>query len=259
MKKYFSLAGYFLGISIGILIIISAMTISQNSFNDIIREYSGQEEMDKVISCIFKFVIALIIGIVILYKSILKLIPHKKIIVRSIAIILFLILAIYRIYHFVNYNESELINLTKSTNWVANDKEAVFFKTPAGMEFLQEDNSSEVKFYKDDNITIIFGQNIYDNYSEKSDINIEKVKAILIKQISDITKLNINEVNIIEEKKYGNIQKIVLEANLNNRGIARIYAIERNSDITMLTIMTKNTEDSNSVYEEFMRNLTFTD
>src|SRR5690606_23019016 len=113
--------------------------------------------------------------------------------------------------------------------------------TPAGMEFLQEDNSSEVKFYKDDNITIIFGQNIYDNYSEKSDINIEKVKAILIKQISDITKININEVNIIEEKKYGDIQKIVLEANLNNMGIARIYAIERNSDMTILTLLTKNT------------------
>lgn len=245
---------YFLLGFIGFVIISIAMQSSQLNFDRIIREFKGEEETKEVLYLIVKFLVAILIGLLLIYYFLKKTFQNlnRKYIIFSL-IALFVLLFSYRIYHFINYDENKLINRTDSKNWIMNFEEAIYFYTPEGMDKLHSDENNMVKSYKDDNLTILFAEEKYNNYSKKADINVEKTFEILRKQVFDITKLNISEYKVIEQNN-GVIKKIVLEMNLNNRGLAYIYAIERNSDITTLTIFTKNTENSKTAYREFMKN-----
>lgn len=255
MKKIIALGGGF----IGFVIISIAMQSSQLNFENIIREFKGEEETENVLYLTLKFIVALILGFVIIYNSLNIIIPNKEKILKTITIVLFIGFATFRIYHFINYDENELIDRTNSKNWIMNYEEAVCFYTPEGMDKLYSNDKNLVKYYKDDNITIFFAEEIYDNYSKKSDIDLNSIEELLKKYVLDITKIQLNEIELLNENYYGNVKEIVLQANLNNRGFARIYAIERNSDITALIIFTKNTENSEKAFNEFLKRLKFLD
>ncbi len=131
-----------------------------------------------------------------------------------------------------------------NNGWVLNNEKGLTFYTPKKLTVDKKGENYITKYSNDIENTIIFIQSDYDNFSEKTNLNKDVVIKMFKSQIQGVTKMNIKDFKVIEKQIIRNIRKFVIECNLNNRGVARIIAFERNTDISILTIFAINTTNS---------------
>lgn len=230
----------------------------QYQFYDIVREYKGHEESKKITENTLYFWFWLSLGFLILYLSFKQIFTKHKIKITIGVIAFFAACGLYRTIGFINYDSNKIIDKYNSSKWVSGyESGAVFFSTPEGMDYVLKKEDEIIKKYEDENIKVIFAESIYNNLSKKSDVNAESAIEIFQKQISDIFDQYNTKIEVNKNVKYGSVTEIILISKISEIDFGKMYVLERNTDITFITIFYNNSKNSLNAFKEFDDGLKF--